>query len=152
MPVEFPNGPLDEVLLRTGYVMARREILDDLFPDPSPPEDASLGVRETPLQVRDDSRVGGLLAQAVRVLDIQSRICAPYPIAMEVSSVLAGRAHMGIRWHRELTHYRRALPGAIDGLAVGELCGVSLSRRHVSRRGTGSRGSLARLYLSQAQA
>lgn len=35
MPVKFSNGALDEMLLSTRDVMAGRQILDDLFTDPT---------------------------------------------------------------------------------------------------------------------
>ncbi len=77
MPMQLPKCAFLQVLLGRGDVVALRQIRDYLLPDPTTVEDACLGVAEAPLQIGHDAVVSGLLAQVVRVLDVQSMVCPP---------------------------------------------------------------------------
>lgn len=74
MPVKFTNGTFFQMLLGARDVMAGREILDDLFSDPTALEKPGLRVGEAPFQVWDNTVIGGLLAEIVRVLQVQCPI------------------------------------------------------------------------------
>lgn len=66
------------MLLRAGYIMTLRQVLDDLLSDPTALEDARLGVGEAPFQVGYDAAVGGLLAEVVWVLQIEFVVGSSY--------------------------------------------------------------------------
>lgn len=72
VPVELSGRALLEMLLSGSNVVALRQILDDLLSDPTAVQQASLGVGEAPLQIGNNTRVGGLATQVVRVLQVSS--------------------------------------------------------------------------------
>lgn len=80
VPVKLTDRALGEVLLSRRYVGAHRQVSDDLLPDPSTLQEASLGVGEAPFQVGYDAIVGALLAQVVGVLEVQGLVRAPCDI------------------------------------------------------------------------
>jgi hypothetical protein len=49
-----------QMLLRSGNIMACREVCDDLLPSPSPIEDLCLRITETPLQIDNEATVSTL--------------------------------------------------------------------------------------------
>jgi hypothetical protein len=71
VPVKLPDGALAQVLLGSSDVVALRQVLNNLLPNPSAIEEASLGVRKAPFEVRYDAVVRGLAAKVVRVLQVQ---------------------------------------------------------------------------------
>lgn len=80
VPVKLTDRALGEMLLSRRDVGAHREVCDDLLPNPSSLEEASLGVGETPFQVGNDAIVGALLAQVVGVLKVQGLVRTPCDI------------------------------------------------------------------------
>ena len=76
MPMQLPESSLGEMLLSCRNIMALREILDDLLTKPAPWEDPGLGIREAPFQVGYDSIVSWLLAEVVRVLEVDLLVSA----------------------------------------------------------------------------
>lgn len=76
MPVEFSNSSLDEMLLSARDIMARWQVLDDLFTDPTAFQETSLGVGEAPFEVGNNAVVSGLLTQVVWVLEVKFLVCA----------------------------------------------------------------------------
>jgi hypothetical protein len=62
--------------------MALWQVLEDLFADPTTVQETSLGVREAPLQVGDDTVICRLPSEVVRVLK---------------TKLLVGTACMGMR-------------------------------------------------------
>lgn len=71
MPVKLTDRSLSQVLLGGGNVGAARQIGDDLLTQPASVEDARVGIGEAPLQVRDNAGISSLLAEIVRVLQVQ---------------------------------------------------------------------------------
>lgn len=72
VPVQLSGRALLEMLLSGSNVVALRQILDDLLSDPTAVQQASLGVREAPLEIGNNTRVGRLATQVVRVLQVSS--------------------------------------------------------------------------------
>jgi hypothetical protein len=70
------------MLLSSSDISARGEISDNLLAHPAPIEDPRPGIGETPLQVWDNAIVRRLLAEIVRILGIQLRVCSSYKRAM----------------------------------------------------------------------
>lgn len=70
VPVQLARRPLGEMLLRTGNVVARRQVANDLLTHPAAVEDPRLGVGEAPLEVGHDARVRRLLPEAVGALQV----------------------------------------------------------------------------------
>ena len=70
MPMELPDRSLGEVLLGSSNVVARGEISDDLLTHPAASENSRLGVGEGPLEVGHHAVVCRLLAEVVRVLEV----------------------------------------------------------------------------------
>jgi hypothetical protein len=68
--MQLTDGALLEMLLSSRDVVALRKILDDLLTEPPSLEEPRLGVREAPLEVRHNAIVRGLLAEVVRVGDV----------------------------------------------------------------------------------
>ena len=62
MPMQLPNAPLRQMLLRARNIMTARQIRNDLFPDPSTPQQSRFAVRKTPLQVHNQPVVRALTA------------------------------------------------------------------------------------------
>lgn len=77
MPVEFTDGALLQMLLRTSNVVTLGQIRSNLLPSPAAREDVGLGVGETPLQIGDVSVVSALLAQVVWILQVDGVVRAP---------------------------------------------------------------------------
>lgn len=63
MPVQFTDGALLQMLLSSGDVVADRQVIVDLFADPSTRIDLSFGIAKAPLEIWDGAGVGALLAQ-----------------------------------------------------------------------------------------
>lgn len=84
MPVQLSDGTLLEVLLGAGDVLAGGEVGDDLLAHPAAIEQTGVGVGEGPLQIHDDTRVGGFLAEVGRVGQVQSSIGATCATADEL--------------------------------------------------------------------
>jgi hypothetical protein len=76
--MKLPQRPLLQMLLGSSNVMALGKISDNLFAHPASIEDSCLGIGETPLHVWDKAAVRGLLAEVVRVLEIQRLVCSSY--------------------------------------------------------------------------
>lgn len=76
MPVKFSDSTLDEMLLSARDVMAGRQILDDLFTEPTAFQETGLGVGEAPFEVGNNAVVSGLLTQVVWVLEVKFLVCA----------------------------------------------------------------------------
>jgi len=133
MPVKFTDGTLGQVLLRSGDVMALRQILDDLLTKPSPTENPGFGIGKPPLQVRHleeyqhNVALGSTaLAQPTIPLSVGCRpklsglsksICRLVP-PVEQPSQSASEGGQGID---SRTKYGPPFPVTIDGLSVLEL-------------------------------
>lgn len=78
MPMELPYCALGEMLLRGRDVVALGQVLDDLLAEPSSLEEPRFGVGEPPLQVWDNSGICRLLAQVVRVSNIDLPVCSSW--------------------------------------------------------------------------
>lgn len=85
MPVKLTKRTLSQVLLRGGNVSAAGQVGDDLLAQPPAVEDARMGVREAPLQVGDNSSIGRLLAEIVRVGLVEVRVS---PSCVRKSTIL----------------------------------------------------------------
>jgi len=75
MPVQLPQRPLLEVLLRTSNVLTLRQIINILRPCPATREDLRLGERKGPFQIGHGAGVNGLAAESVGVLEIKLFVC-----------------------------------------------------------------------------
>lgn len=64
------------MLLGAGDVVGRGEISDDLLANPATLQNPSLGVGEGPLEVGHHATICRLLAEIVRVLEINLMVCA----------------------------------------------------------------------------
>jgi hypothetical protein len=73
--MKLPQRRFLQMLLGSGHVMALGKISDNLLAHPASIEDSCLGIGETPLQVWDKAVVRGLLAEVVRVLEVQLLVC-----------------------------------------------------------------------------
>jgi hypothetical protein len=69
------------MLLCGRDIVALRQILDHLCARPAARKDARFGEREAPFQVRHGASVGALLAEAIRVLEVELVICATYVVS-----------------------------------------------------------------------
>ena len=78
VPVELADRALGQVLLGSRDVHGDGEVGDDLLPDPATAKDPRARVGEAPFQVRHHTVIGALLAQVVRVLQIERFVGAPY--------------------------------------------------------------------------
>lgn len=76
MPVQLTDSSLYQMLLGTGNVVTLWKIGRDLLPRPASRIEISLGIRETPFQIRNISIVCRLAAQVIRVLYIDSMVCS----------------------------------------------------------------------------
>jgi hypothetical protein len=76
VPMKLPQRPFLQMLLGSSDVMALGKIGDDLLAHPASIEDSCLGIGETPLHVWDKAVVRGLLAEVVRVLEVQLLVCS----------------------------------------------------------------------------
>jgi hypothetical protein len=70
MPVKLADRALAQVLLRTGNVLAARQIGYDRLAHPATLQDPRPGVGEAPFEVRNYTGVGALLAEVIRVLEV----------------------------------------------------------------------------------
>lgn len=68
--MQLSDGTLLQVLLRGRNVMALRQILDDLGACPAARKYACLRERKAPFEVWHGAGISALLAQAVRILEI----------------------------------------------------------------------------------
>lgn len=57
--------------------MARGQVLNNLLTNPTSLQDPRLGVRKTPLEVRNNTIVSGLLTEVVWVLEIKLLVGPP---------------------------------------------------------------------------
>lgn len=78
MPVQLSNGALGQVLLSTRNFFAGGQVRDDLFSNPASFQDPRLRVRETPFDIGNNTVIGALLAQIVRILKIEFVVGATY--------------------------------------------------------------------------
>jgi hypothetical protein len=63
VPVQFTNSALLQMLLSSGDVVADRQVVVDLFADPSTWIDSGFGITKAPLEIGYSAGVGALLAQ-----------------------------------------------------------------------------------------
>ena len=69
---------LGEMLLRGRDVVALRQVLNDLLAEPSSLEEPRFGVGEPPLQIGDNSSICRLLAEVVRVGNVDLPVCSSW--------------------------------------------------------------------------
>lgn len=93
MPMQLSKGTLLQVLLGARDIMTLREIRSDLFPYPATIEYVRLGIRESPFQVRDVTVVPILLAQVIRVLQVNGLVCATWELLATKTRVITDESH-----------------------------------------------------------
>ena len=92
MPMQLPNRTLLQMLLGSCDVVTSREVIVDLFADPSTRIDSRFGVTETPLQVWDGAGVGALFAQVGWVGDVDLAVGSTCYAWLVLLSVRCGNA------------------------------------------------------------
>jgi hypothetical protein len=102
--VELTNSTLAQVLLSAGNVMTSGQILDDLLSNPAALQQARLGIREAPFQVRYDAVVCRLLSEVGRIGEINLLIGAAYICAYQSIAL------QSVFVNYPVTHQRLALP------------------------------------------
>jgi hypothetical protein len=70
VPMELTNATFLDVLLGAGDILAGRQVRDDLLPRPATSEDVRLGIGHAPLEIDDIATIRRLLAEIVRVVEI----------------------------------------------------------------------------------
>lgn len=68
--MKLASSTLFQMLLSSRNVMALRQVLNDLFSDPTAIEDLGFRIGEPPLQVRYDTSVSALFTEVGRVVDV----------------------------------------------------------------------------------
>ena len=105
MPVELTNATFLDVLLGAGNVVAGRQVRDDLLPRPATSEDVRLGVGHAPLEINDCAAISRLLAEIVRVVEVDLVVCYALLRQVTVDATAVGKTYLRLD-HLSLPDYQ----------------------------------------------
>jgi hypothetical protein len=117
MPVQLPDCALLQMLLCSRNVVARREIIINLFAHPSTWINPCFRVAEAPFEVWHSARIGGLLSEVGWVGEVNCAVSSTCAFISTRSSV-KGKQQV-------VTEYRRSLPLIVNRLPFRKLLALN---------------------------